>query len=1112
MNIIHQITGYVMCTALIAITLVSCNNVNSTKNDLLKKDDSEDYQALVSLPPSSTGVSFNNIITENETHNIITYDGLLQGAGVAVLDVNNDGLLDIYFAGNQVSDRLYLNQGGMKFEDITESSGITISDKWSTGIAIVDINEDGYDDIYVCKFLYDNTEQLKNALFINQKDNTFKEAADQYGIADPGYGIMANFFDYDNDGDLDLYVGNQPPNALALKAQMKNQKFPQFTDRLYRNDGRKFTNVTGSAGITNFSYTLSVTTFDYNKDGLKDIYVACDYDEPDFLYKNNGDGTFTNVIDDAMRHISNFSMGSDMADLNKDGNLDLYTVDMVAEDNYRQKTNMSGMNPERFWALANAGYHYQYMHNMLQLNNGDGSFSEIANLAQISNTDWSWAPLFIDFDLDRHHDIFITNGTIKETRNKDYTNWKKAHIEDLKKENGGALTSKDIMDISSRAPSVKVLNALYRNNGDLTFEHYENQWGLTEPSWSQGAAYADLDNDGDLDIVINNMNSEAEIFQNQAVEKGINNYLNVTLKGGPANSKGFGSIVEVFSNGEVFYNEMMPYRGYMSTNQSILNIGLGSASHVDSILVTWHDGKMSVLGQTKANQTIEIPFAKRSNRNKKYKSNDQLTFTPFGDLAQNKYKENDYDDYIDEVLIPHKMSTLGPFVTVGDVNGDGSDDFFISGAAGECGQMMIYTPSGYEAASGPWCDDKASEDGGVTLVDLDGDGDLDLVVSSGGNEFDEGSPLYADRIYENTGNASFKKVASFSGDLESSGPIVSIDYDNDGDLDLFIGGRQVPSKYGRPANSSLYRNDGGLSFTEVTKEVAPDFQAMGMVTDAVWTDLNGDGQEELMIVGEWMPIRIFSFNDGQFGDVTSQFGLDKTNGWWNSIDQVEAGGTQSFILGNLGLNMKFRATADEPFKVYVDDFDDNGTNDVYLGQMWSDGDYHPIRGRQCSSEQMPYIKKEFKNYDLFAKASFEEILGDRIDSTTVKNEVHTFESGILTFDQGKGSFEKLPNAAQISPIFGAIEMDVDRNGENEIIVVGNYYNREVETTRSDASNGQVISKKGNSVSQLSHYGMDGSGDVRAIERLKIADGSQMVLIAVNNDAVRLYQYNPSLTQ
>ncbi|MDX1685711.1 MAG: VCBS repeat-containing protein [Saprospiraceae bacterium] len=1095
----------------IGLAMVSCGT------DSEQAERTDDYQILHKLPSSKTNIDFDNHLTTNEFFNTITFDNLFLGSGVGILDVNNDGLLDIYFGGSMVGDRLYLNKGNLEFEDITESANIVDDGTWSTGVAIADVNEDGYDDIYVCKFIFRDTEKRKNHLYINQGDNTFIEKADEWGLADPGYGIMANFMDYDRDGDLDVYVANQPPSEIVIKDKMGNKRYPGFTDRLYRKDGRRFTNVTGAAGITNFNYTLSTAAFDYNKDGWVDIYVASDYEEPDFLWKNNGDGTFTNEIHDAMQHISNFSMGSDIADINRDGILDLYTVDMSAEDNYRQKTNMSGMNPEKFWSLAEAGFHHQYMYNTMQLNNGDGTFSEIAQMGGISSTDWSWAPLFVDFNLDGWDDLMVTNGILKEIRNKDYNKKKEEIVKELQA-TGRSLTPAEVLEIADKTPSVKILNSLFKNQGDMTFKHMEEEWGFHEPSWTQGAAYADLDNDGDLDLVLNNLNSEADIYENHSANRSLNHYINVVLDGGAGNPEGIGSKIRIYYGDHVYVNEMTPFRGYMSTCQSIVACGVGRHEHVDSIIVIWPDTKISRRGKTEVDQTVSFNFADRSNEKWSYKDSGHKLFEPVTE-ADIQHKEDEYDDYAEEVLIPHKMSTLGPFVAVADVNNDGSDDFYIGGSAGQCGQLWLFDngSQSHVQKPGPWCADKAYEDGGAHFFDADQDGDLDLMVTSGGNQFKIGSELYQDRLYINDGNGGFRKFGGFPAYYESSGPIASFDYDEDGDEDLFIGGRQVPGRYGFPASSYLFRNDGDLKFTDVTSELLKDSSNIGMVTDAAWVNFDGRSEKELVMVGEWMPIRVFSYEGGEWTERSEEMGLDKTSGWWNRISpvDVDADGREEFVLGNLGLNIKYKASKDKPFKVYVDDFDDNGTNDVYLGQVFNDGNYYPVRGRQCSSEQMPFIKKEFKNYDTFARTTFENILGERIDSTSILHEAYMFESVIVSpSGSGQVNIMPLPNAVQISPIFDIVEIEVDGDGSKELAVVGNYYNREVETTRSDASYGSILDPAGDElrVSMMSDYGLDGSGDVRAIRTLKTRSGDEYILIAVNNDKVRLYKKTKSFQE
>jgi len=1065
------------------------------------------FQAMKKVDSEASGLDFNNKITEDERFNIIRYDGLLQGAGVGILDVNNDGLMDVYYAGNLVGDRLYLNKGDLKFEDITGKAGITGGESWSTGISIVDINGDGFDDIYVCKFLYDGKGERDNHLFINQKNNTFKEEARAYGLADPGYGITANFFDFDRDGDLDVYVANQPPNNLELKGKLEGKRDASFTDRLYRNDGGKFVNITGAAKTTNYTYSLSAITFDYNNDGWQDIYVACDYEEPDILYKNNGDGTFTNVIHEAFDHISNFSMGSDIADINRDGNLDLFVVDMVAEDNYRQKTNMSGMNPEKFWGLANAGYHYQYMYNAMQLNNGNETFSEIAHMGGISSTDWSWTPLFIDFDLDGYDDLFVTNGIIKEVRNKDYSNWRKEYVK-KKKKSGEKLSDEELLLLSEKTPSVKVLDNLFRNKGNLKFQHVESEWGVHDPSWSQGAAYADFDNDGDLDIVINNMNSKSIFYENSGAQLSGNNFLNITLNGKGGNSKGIGALIKVYTESGVKVGQVISCRGYMSSSQPICNFGLGQEERIEKVEVIWPNG---VIKEYKSGLKVNRLITLNEEEGKEIQPSSKNIAAKFSRINQKiTHEEDNYDDYKKEVLIPHKMSTLGPFVTKGDVNGDGNDDFFMTGSAGNCGQLSIYnkTTNQFDIHTAPWCQDKDHEDGGAQLVDLDKDGDLDLIVTSGGNQFNEGSPLYKSRAYINDGNGGFSKLKNWPGDNISSGPIQPLDFDQDGDVDVFIGGRQVPGKYGRPASSQLIENLGDGKFKNVSDKHSI-FKNMGMVSGAAWQTSADNKNNLLIVVGDWMPVTILEYvaDDWIKSDLGSELNL--TNGWWNTVvsANMDEDDEDEILLGNAGTNLKYKASLEKPFKAFVDDFDQNGTNDVYLGQVFNDGNYYPVRGRQCSSEQMPFIKKEFKNYDVFASTTFENILGERIDSTSILNEVHTFNSGYLDLDStGKYRFYPFPNEAQKSPTFAFVNMDIDNDGKKEIIGAGNYYNREVETTRSDAGVGYVLKQSNNKlhIESLTQYGIDASGDVRFIEKLERKGSGPIVIVGVNNGNVRIY--------
>ncbi|MDX1477627.1 MAG: CRTAC1 family protein [Saprospiraceae bacterium] len=1087
-----------ICIGFACVLILSCSEEPRITNA-----DTTAYQLFESVPADASGVTFENTITETKYLNPLVYDTYINGAGVAMLDVNNDGLQDLYFAGNLVHDRLYLNKGDFEFEDITVRAGIERDEHWSTGVTVADVNGDGWDDIYVCKYLYDDAARRVNVLYENQQNGTFREKAAEYGLADAGYGIVANFFDYDGDNDLDLYVGNQPPSSLYERPKLKGKIDYRFSDRLYRNDGGRFTDVTAAAGITNYTYTLSVITSDLNNDGLVDIYVACDYEEPDIMYINNGDGTFRNEADAALRHMSNFSMGADVADINNDGWMDIFTADMVAEDHYRLKTNMSGMNPEKFWSLANNGYHYQYMFNALQLNNGNGTFSEIAQLAGVSHTDWSWAAFFMDADHDGYKDLVVTNGQAKEMRNKDYEMARKEILE-------SANTQEDMHDllfeIAQMAPQQKLVNYLFRNNGDLTFTNLAAQWGLDAETWSQGACIGDLDNDGDLDLVINNINDPALIYRNMVNDLKINNYLSIEVDGPAGNLAGLHAKAEVVCAGMTQVAELSPVRGYMSTMQDLLHFGLGDCAVVDRVRVTWPDGKVWEATGVKANQKLTaryadaVPAATTA-------STEPLLFTAV-DPGQIRHVENQYDDYAREILLPYQMSTLGPVVATGDVNGDGTDDLYLGGSAGHPGSLFSYEGARLVKINNPVFElDATYEDGGAVFIDIDGDDDLDLYVSSGGNEFDQGSSLYQDRLYLNNGQGVFQKSTGVPNIKQSGSVVVPLDFDGDNDMDLFVGGRQVPGHYGFVPQSYLLENMDG-KFVDRSDQL-PRSGELGMVTDTDWRDIDGSGDNELIITGEWMPIMICRWSGDAFADVTPQ-SLQTTRGLWNRLvlNDIDLDGDLDIIAGNLGTNMKYDATPEAPFKLYADDFDGNGTHDVYLGYYAEDGQCYPVRGRSCSSDQMPFVKEKFKSYAEFASATIDEVLAGRVSEQSHQQQAEMFESGIF-YQDGKGafSFMPFPNAVQVAPIYGIVVHDLNGDNVKDLLLAGNYYNREVETTRSDAGVGSILLGNDSGGFDYVHpakTGVIANGDVRNVVALS-GGGRELIVVANNNAPFQFYQ-------
>ncbi len=1082
----------------VLLLIVSCGQ----NKQRITVEDTSSLQLLELINHSESGLDFANNIRETPEINSLLYEGLLQGAGVGIIDIDNDGYQDIYFASSQGQDQLYKNKGKMRFENITRKAGIQQGDYYSTGISIIDVNLDGYDDIYVNRYLHNQPAKRRNFLYVNNGNGTFTESAAQYGLADAGYSTCATFFDMDGDNDLDVYVGNQPPNDYYSKQNLKGPSKFKYTDKLYMYANGKYQDHTQQSRITNYSYTLSCSPIDYDGDGDIDLMLAVDYDEPDFLLKNNGIGGFTNAGNEAFRHISNFSMGSDIADINNDGKLDIFAVDMVAEDNFRQKTNMGGMDPEKFWKLANAGYHHQYMFNALQLNNGNGMFSEIAQLSGISNTDWSWAPLFMDIDQDGLQDVIVTNGIYKEIRNKDFDKWRQEFFDKRQAEaiSSGTKAEYNPLEVSSKAPSVKVSNYVYRNNGDLQFSKMNKEWNFDTPSWSSGAAYADFDNDGDLDLVINNCNMMSFLYENKANDLGLNNYLKVKLEGPKGNRHGIGATVQIKYGDQVQKAQMNPYRGYMSSCENVIHFGLKDNRVIDEIRVIWPDKRKAVYKNGHANMTITLKHSDARERMQRQRSNGMFTKVKQDETIS--HKENDYDDYEEEILLPHKMSTLGPIVAVADIDGDGNDDAYLGGATGEEGFLLMGSASGKftKQTQSVFARDKKYEDGAARFFDSDGDGDLDLYVGSGGNEFSAGSAMYKDRLYiNNKGKFSKKTIAS---NFVSTGAVAAGDFDDDGDVDLFIGGRQIAGKYGYSPKSYFLENQGGRFLIKGEQE-------MGMITDASFVDIDGDEKLELLALGEWMPIRIWDY-DGEWKETTESAQLGKTDGWWNRMEIVDmdGDGDMDILAGNLGKNIKFKANEEQPFKLYVDDFDKNGSNDVYLGYYANDGKLYPVRGRQCSSEQMPFVKEEFATYNDFGTATITEVLNDRIGDNTVKEEVYTFATSYFQND-GNGKFKviELPNLAQISPTFGFAVMDINGDGKKDFFGAGNYYNREVETTRSDAGTGYVaLQKEDASFDILSVWetGINAYKDVRAVKEMR-AGKDKIIAIFNNNSDAEFYK-------
>ena len=1067
--------------------IVSCNNTSDNKQFTL-------------LSSTQTGVDFINELKENNTMNYFTYPYIYMGGGVSVGDINNDNLDDIFFTGNMAQNRLYLNKGNLVFDDITLSAGVGGNDKWYTGSTMVDINNDGYLDIYVSVAGLDGVKN--NELLINNGDNTFTEMASEYGIDDIGNSVQATFFDYDKDGDLDLYVANYPMTPFDAPSsyyyyKMQNSEDYE-TDNLYRNDGSSFKRVTEDAGLRTYGLTLSATVGDLNNDSYPDLYISNDFSSPDFMYMNNGDGTFTDIVKESTNQTSFYGMGVDIADFNNDNYLDYIQVDMDAKDNRRSKANMASMNPDLFWSTVNYGFHYQYMHNTLQLNRrieGDKPFfSNISRLSGISSTDWSWGPLLADFDNDGWKDLFISNGTRREINNKDYFNEIKLR----------PMSNDSLLYYTNQIPSEAISNFAFKNNKDLTFSDVSVDWGLDDKNFSNGATYADLDNDGDLEIIVNNIDQEAQIYKNNST----NNYLRVNLKGDKENTFGIDSRVYVETENTSQMQELTMTRGFQSSVSPYLNFGLGDDEIIKSVKVVWSNGDSQELNNIKINSTVEFDIS-NSESNAELESNESNLYFENVEVVKHKHNENEHNDYIKEVLLPHENSRLGPGIAIGDINGDKLEDFIVGGAKDQPTAFYIQKSDGsfYNKSFSFSKEHAKYEDMDMILEDFDNDGDKDLYIVSGGNEFEPNTPILKDRLYTNDGKGSFNFDDSLLPDNFSSGMRVSAeDYDKDGDLDLFVGGRVVPGSYPLPADSFLLENitnGNGIKFKNADESIF-SFKDIGLVTSSVWTDYNNDGWTDLIVVGEWTPIKFYKNIDGKFSEDTSLIDVDSTRGWWYDIvaEDFDKDGDMDLVIGNLGNNYKYQTSGDETFDIFYNDFDQNNTGDIVLS-YYNDGEQYPLRGRQCSSEQIPAIKMKFQDYDAFSIATLEDVYTE----PALENSLHyfskTFSSVYLENTGNSFNMSKLPPLTQLSSINKILKKDIDKDGYIDIVVSGNMYNSEVETPRNDASVGVYLKYTpdfGFEAVPTQKSGLFINGDVKDMEFISFNE-NEYIISAKNDDLI-----------
>ena len=960
--------------------------------------------------------------------------------------------LIFFFTSNQGECKLYINKGNWKFEDVTAKSGLNVYHRWHTGVTMVDINGDGWLDIYISNSGGLGNADRANELYINQKDGTFKEEAEKYGLADKGLSTQAIFFDYDHDGDLDCFVLNnsyRPIGSFGYNRDLRNKRDPLNGDRLYRNDNGKFVDVSAQAGIygSEIGFGLGVAAGDMFNTGWDDLYISNDFFEHDYLYKNQHNGTFKDISDEALGHMSLSSMGSDLADINNDGMLDMFTTDMLPENDYRLKTTTKFDEFDVYNAKLKNDFHHQFTTNCLQLNNGDGTFSEIADLAGINATDWSWGALCFDFNNDGWKDIFVTNGISRDLTNQDFLGYFSSD-EVMSEIKHGGFKPKAFLD---KMPKTPITSYGFVNQKNLRFANETIPLGFSKPSFSNGAAYGDLDGDGDLDLVVNNENGEAFIYRNMTSERTHAHFLKVNLKGIGMNTFGIGAKVTIYTKGMQQLQEQMPTRGFESSVEPVLNFGTAANTMVDSLKVIWPNMKMQVLKNIKTNATITLnqkdavlPFKPAINNIKPFYKN--ITATNIkGDIY---HKENDYKDFDDQRLIPKMISTEGPKLAVADVNGDGLEDFFMGNATGDTAKLFIQQPNGTFIQKKEYAfeQDKNSEDIGALFFDADHDGDMDLVTVSGGNLEKEGSLDLLARLYINDGKGNFTR--KFNG-----WPLISINascvrLNKNGDL--FIGGRSVPGIYGVAPSSKLLRNDGHGNFTDITPTLAPDLLKLGMVTDAQWVDIDGSGQNSLVVVGDWMPVTIMKYVGGKLvktGEIAN------SSGWWNclTVADLNGDGKMDLIAGNNGLNSKIRADIDHPAKLYVSDFDDNGQMECIPVYYKTDGKAYPFNLHDDIIRQLPILKKKFLRYDAFAGKSIDEIFSPEILAKAAVLTVNQTKTCVF-YNNGKGEFtmKPLPVRAQFSPVFSILVTDVNNDGIKDLVLGGNFYGLKPEVGRYDA--------------------------------------------------------------
>jgi hypothetical protein len=1079
------------------------------------------------LAPETTKIDFANTLTEGLNTNVLMYEYFYNGGGVAVGDINGDGLDDIYFTGNMVSNKLYLNKGKMVFEDITATAAVGGRERpWKTGVTMADVNGDGKLDIYVCYSGNVSPEGLKNQLFLNKGNNSsgipqFEEVAEKYGLADPSNSTQAAFFDFDKDGDLDMFLLNHNPKSLPILDEASTADLLKKDDRvtgvrLLRNDPKGnepfFIDITKKAGIHSspLTYGLGIGVADINQDGWQDMYISNDYSVPDFLYINNQNGTFTDVIDAGIGHTSHSSMGNDIADFNNDGLPDIFTLDMLPEDNRRQKLLAGLDNYELFDFNVKVGFHHQYMRNMLQLNEGAGKgaktpvFSEIGQLSGVSNTDWSWASLFADYDNDGWKDLFITNGNLRDFTNMDFVKFMGDHLKRIE----GQVKREDVLNLVYQMPSSNMKNYLFQNKKDLTFTNVADGWGLGEVSNSGGAAYADLDNDGDLDLIVNNINKPAFIYQNDGEKLLKNNFLKIKLEGEGKNTLGVGTKITIYQKGLKQYLEQMPTRGYQSSVSPVLHFGLGKETSIDSLSIVWLSGKIQKIASPKTNQLLVLS-EKNAAAGKITENNNVPAYVAVQSPVSFKSPAIKTNDFKRQPLLINPISFSGPCLKKGDINGDGLEDIFAGGGSGEAAKLYIQQKNGsftnkpvaaFEA-------DKQSEDTDALFFDANGDGSQDLFVTSGGYaSFMPEDPLLQSRLYLNDGKGNLTKSAgALPKMITSTSCVRTADVNGDGKPDLFVGGRVIPGRYPETPRSYILINDGKGKFADETVKFAPEIDSLGLVTDAAWADLNGDKKPDLIVVGEWMPVTVFINSNGKLENKTTEYFDKPYSGWWNKIlvEDFNGDGKQDLIIGNMGLNTQCKASDEQPVEMIYKDFDDNGSVDPIMS-FYIQGKSYPYVTRDEMLDQMSIMRTRFQDYKSYADATVKEIFtADELKGVKELKSNYLKTAYFESTAAGKFAEKALPLEVQVSPVYTITSLDYDSDGKKDLLLCGNVSKARLRFGKYDANYGILLKGDGKGKFEYVRQNQSGfalKGDVRSV----LPIGNKL-LFGINQQDIKAYQ-------